>query len=291
VIRYEVGDAAQVLARLNESSFSCCITSPPYYKLRNYLSDEHSDKQAEIGCEPTPQAYLNKLIAVFREVRRLLRDSGTLWLVIGDSYDDAGSLLGMPWRLALALRDDGWVLRQEIIWSKPDPMPQNMINRCTTSHESIFLFSKSMRYHFDAKAIAEDAVCGPGRTSDVERPRGHYKGKWSEPLRGSRQDGSFRAVRETRNRRSVWTVPTPNYAGAHYATFPPRVVELCILAGCPPGGRVLDPFGGSGTTALVADRLQRHAMLIDINEVFIEQARRRIEREAPLLSEEEAATL
>ena len=233
---------------------------------------EHLQKYfepAEIGKEKTPAEFVTALVAVFREVKRVLRDDGTLWLNIGDSYANDGkwggssggkharalhgntaigrskvqtgvkpkNLIGIPWRLAFALQDDGWILRQEIIWSKPNPMPESMTDRCTKSHESIFLLAKSEKYYFDAGAIKE-----PAAPSSVQR--------WA-------QDMEDVGASETRNKRSVWTVATVPYKGAHFATFPPALIEPCILAGAPSGGVVLDPFFGSGTTGQVAQNLGR----------------------------------
>lgn len=290
MIRYLVGDCREVLPQLNEASCHCCVTSPPYFALRSYLHENDPLKPREIGKEPWAHLYIEVLVAVFREVRRVLKDDGTLWVVLGDTYDGK-NLCGIPWRLALAMRDDGWLLRQDIIWAKPDPMPENVLDRCTNAHEYVFLFAKQERYRFDARAISEEAIHAPGQTSDRERPRGYFKGKWGDPSKGQRRDGSFKAIRERRNRRSVWTVTTMGYSEAHYATYPPALIEPCILAGCPVGGRVLDPFGGAGTTALVADRLQRHCTLIELSEASMELARRRIAGEAPLLAAEEAAKL
>ena len=273
---------------------------------------------AEIGLEPTPGEYVAKLVEVFREVRRVLRDDGTLWLNLGDSYASQGGqrtygssdggvgrgpgtrrigaadakpkdLLGIPWRVAFALQADGWYLRQDIIWHKPNPMPESVRDRCTKAHEYIFLLSKSERYHFDADAIKERSV-----TNDPRRPYGSPGANKLDP-RGAQGRGenrkrdefngktnalpgreAFRAFTEFRNRRSVWTVTTKPFKGAHFATFPPDLIEPCILAGCPVGGTVLDPFLGSGTTAMVALRNGRSAIGCELNPEYVEIAKKRI---------------
>ena len=308
----------------------CCVTSPPYFGLRDYGHD------GQIGLEPTPGEYVAKLVEVFREVRRVLRDDGTLWLNLGDSYASTPpgnktigvsaksglrgvngasgayretlasghatkrdtsklqgikpkDLLGIPWRVAFALQADGWYLRQDIIWHKPNPMPESVRDRCTKAHEYIFLLSKSERYHFDADAIKERSV-----TNDPRRPYGSPGANKLDP-RGAQGRGenrkrgefdgktnalpgreAFRAFTEFRNRRSVWTVTTKPFKGAHFATFPPDLIEPCILAGCPEGGTVLDPFLGSGTTAVVALRNRRNAIGCELNPEYVKIAKKRI---------------
>jgi len=310
--RFLTGDCREVLATLPDQSVHCAVTSPPYFGLRDY------GHEGQIGLEQTPDAYVAEMVAVFREVRRVLRDDGTLWLNLGDSYSThaagkvanpmakstlAGvksqevanassrargdyyrtpgglpekNLLGIPWRVAFALQADGWYLRQDIIWHKPNPMPESVTDRCTKAHEYVFLLSKSPRYQFDAEAISEIAVYAEsGRSSagkdnlDPSRKRNGSDGNAA----------SFRAITETRNRRSVWTVATQPYAEAHFATMAPELAETCIKAGCPVGGTVLDPFGGAGTTGLVADRLQRNSVLIELNPEYVEIARRRIQND------------
>lgn len=277
VIQY-VGDAREQLRRIADNSIHCCITSPPYFGLRDYGVD------GQMGLEPTPDQFVAGMVEVFREVRRVLRDDGTMWLNVGDSYagywgskyahkpfgadrtpdhstppnkrspDWAAwgvknkDLIGIPWMIAFALRDDGWFLRQDIIWSKPNPMPESVRDRCTKAHEYLFLFSKEPRYYFDAEAMKEDGVIPAGTKG--------YDGK--------------------RNKRSVWTVNTRPFKGAHFATFPPALIEPCILAGCPVGGTVLDPFGGAGTAGLVADKLNRNAVLIELNPEYARMAEQRI---------------
>jgi len=292
-----IGDCRKLLADFAAAGIRAqtCVTSPPYFGLRDY---GHPD---QIGLEPTPDEYVAKLVEVFREVRRVLRDDGTLWLNLGDSYARTGGtdrkvsatakvgstrntliqmsdrtsrattyglkdkdLIGIPWRVAFALQADGWYLRQDIIWHKPNPMPESVRDRFTKAHEYIFLLSKSPRYYFDHEAIKEPSVY-----ADCGRPskrKGEFKAK-GEPLPGQLP---FRAITETRNRRSVWTVPTRPYKGAHFATFPRALIEPCILAGSRPGDVVLDPFMGSGTTAQVATDLGRQFIGCEINPKYVE---------------------
>ena len=288
------GDCLGTLRRMPDGIAQTCVTSPPYFGLRDY------GHAGQIGLEATPDQFIAKLVEVFREVKRVLRDDGTLWLNIGDSYtggktgrDDAGKdiggrggnklgsgnpgggvqrkategykpkdLIGIPWLLAFALRADGWYLRQDIIWHKPNPMPESVTDRCTKSHESIFLLAKSEKYYFDSGSIAEQAIGGtPGNVT--------HKGKTAyengdERMR-TKQGLTEIGARETRNKRSVWTVATTPYSGAHFATFPTALIEPCILAGAPAGGVVLDPFFGSGTTGQVAQQLGRHYIGCELN--------------------------
>lgn len=263
-MEYEVkiGDCLESLRAMPDQSVHCCVTSPPYFGLRDYGMD------GQIGLEDTPAAFVERLVEAFREVRRVLRDDGTLWLNLGDSYGASKQLLGIPWRVAFALQEDGWYLRQEIIWHKPNPMPESVRDRCTKAHEQIFLLSKSHRYYFDADAIKE-----PVSDNAVTRSRNNRADKGivgPADLHGtgfgqSGNGGWQRKAVETRNRRSVWTVTTKPFKGAHFATFPPDLIEPCILAGCPVGGTVLDPFGGSGTTAGVAVKHGRNAILCELN--------------------------
>jgi DNA modification methylase len=293
---------------LPAQSVHCCVTSPPYFGLRDY------GVAGQIGLEATPDAYVAELVAVFREVRRVLRDDGTLWLNLGDSYaasgrgggggsfqdDDIGTkvssannrrapvaglkqkdLIGIPWRVAFALQADGWYLRQDIIWSKPNPMPESVTDRCTKAHEYIFLMSKSARYFYDAAAIAEtskwadDNRAGEGRLT--------YNGKRQDDTGTGNE--AFVKITDTRNKRSVWEVATQPYSDAHFATFPPDLIEPCIKAGCPKGGTVLDPFGGAGTTGLVADRLGRNALLIELNPDYADMAKQRMIKDAGLFAD------
>jgi site-specific DNA-methyltransferase (adenine-specific) len=283
-----VGDCLASLRQLPDRSINCCVTSPPYYGLRDYGVD------GQIGLEETPDAYVARLVEVFREVRRALTDDGTLWLNIGDSYANNGAsgpqgksgqradrtftaenlgagrkgivpqgckpkdLIGIPWMLAFALRADGWYLRQDIIWSKPNPMPESVRDRCTKSHEYVFLLSKNERYFYDHAAIKEPVVSAP-------RAREKSNGESVVDIKQRGGDTCCGVTSETRNKRSVWTVTPKPYSGAHFAVYPPELIEPCILAGCPVGGVVLDPFGGSGTTAGVALANGRNAMLCELN--------------------------
>ena len=261
----------------------------------------------EIGLEQTPDAYVDELVAVFREVRRVLRNDGTLWLNLGDSYNGymanqsgtgletkrqsarkyiepgAGlrfkglknkDLIGIPWRVAFALQADGWTLRQDIIWCKPAPMPESVKDRCTKAHEYIFLLSKSPRYYFDNEAIKEQAVGrNPGNTKPTKRGRAYADGEAKHRTAANLHEiGPV----ERRNKRSVWTVATKSFKGAHFATYPPDLIKPCILAGCPIGGTVIDPFAGSGTTGRTAKDMQRKSILVELNESYCEIAAARI---------------
>jgi len=365
-----------VLKTMPDASVHCCVTSPPYWGLRDYgtakwdggdpncdhspekrggrFATPVSGKQAsnsgsgtissrdcpcgakridnQLGLEKTPEEYVAKMVEVFSEVRRVLREDGTLWLNLGDSYagswGDSGhrperdgvtgtqrkknteffernghpqapkpvtasvpglkpkDLVGIPWMVAFALRADGWYLRSDIIWHKPNPMPESVTDRPTKSHEYIFLLTKSAKYYYDAESIKEDAggwngsKFEDGKNLEVHpnvgkvrksRPRGSFNGK-TEAMPGR---NAFRAVTETRNKRSVWTVATSPYSEAHFATFPPKLITPCILAGCPERGTVLDPFGGSGTTGLMAESLGRNSILIELKPEYCEMANKR----------------
>ena len=273
-----VGDCIESMRGLPDQSVHTCVTSPPYFGLRDYGHD------GQIGLEPTPDAFVAKLAEVFREVRRVLRDDGTLWLNLGDSYGVGKQMLGIPWRVAFALQADGWYLRQDIIWHKPNPMPESVIDRCTKAHEYIFLLSKSQRYYFDAEAIKEpSAYFGKDTRSGMGNIR--YEGKRTEGDAAANGQQSFVTINETRNKRSVWTVTTKPFKGAHFATFPPDLIEPCVKAGCPEGGTVLDPFGGSGTTGMVAQRHRRKFVLCELNPEYARMAEDRIYAERDLLSE------
>lgn len=294
-----VGDCVESLRKMPSESVHCCVTSPPYFGLRDYGVD------GQIGLEATPDEFVHAMVTVFREVRRVLRDDGTLWLNIGDSYARTGgtdrkvsasatvgstrntlkqmgdrkqrapdglpekNLIGIPWKVAFALQSDGWILRQDIIWHKPNPMPESVRDRCTKAHEYVFLMSKSPKYFFDGEAMREDAVKGAaGSTFNSGKTAAHQLGRSSEKARV--EDGK-------RNRRSVWSVSTKPFKGAHFATFPPDLIEPCVLAGCPVGGIVLDPFGGSGTTAGVAIKHGRNAVLYELNPEYVELVSSRVE--------------
>ncbi|ASY68875.1 DNA-methyltransferase [Sinorhizobium fredii] len=302
-----LGDCRDVLRTLPGESVHCCVSSPPYFGLRDY------GHEGQIGLEPTPDEFVAEMVGVFREVRRILVSDGTLWMNLGDSYANDGKwgghtggkhaaalhaspigrnkrytglkpkdLIGIPWRVAFALQADGWYLRQDIIWHKPNPMPESVRDRCTKAHEYVFMLSKSGRYFFDAEAVAE-----PVTQSTVDR----VNQPTIETQQGSNRvpgktNGAMKAVggAETRNRRSVWSITTQPFSEAHFATMAPELAETCIKAGCPKDGTVLDPFGGAGTTGLVADRLQRNAILIELNPEYAAMAERRIFNDAPLFA-------
>ena len=319
------GNTTDILKTLPSDLVDCCVCSPPYYGLRSYLPEGHPDKALEIGLEESPEAYVSKLVEVFREVRRVLKKEGTLWLNLGDSY--AGSwgnsghrpeldhtssyqrgkkteyfsrggwdqrrevppnqkvagckpkdLIGIPWTVAFALRADGWWLRSDIIWHKPNCMPESCKDRPTKSHEYMFLLSKGKKYYYDAEAISEDAINTkmPGKNMrDTRETYGPQNGG-NSGLRDLKQRYKSGDWPTKRNKRTVWTVATKPYSEAHFATFPPALIEPCILAGCPEGGICLDPFFGAGTTGLVAKKLGRRFIGIELNEAYIGMAQKRI---------------
>ncbi len=256
------GDCLQVLKELPAESVHCVVTSPPYWGLRDYGTD------GQLGLEETPQQHVTKMVEVFSEVRRVLRTDGTLWLNYGDSYTSDKNLCGIPWRVAFALQANGWWLRQDIIWHKPNPMPESVTDRCTKAHEYIFLLTKAARYHYDAYAIKETAQKKPGG-----KPR--QFGATVQTGTNRHDIGQTFTDNGERNRRSVWTIPTAPYPGAHFATFPPKLIEPCILAGCPEGGTVLDPFLGSGTTGAVAQKNGCKFIGIELNEEYLQLAVKR----------------
>lgn len=291
------GDAAEQLRKLEPESAYTCITSPPYYNLRDY------GVSGQIGREPTVEEYIQSLIRVFREVWRVLRQDGTLWVNIGDSYATRSGaqpptntrnscghtekhpptgykykdLIGVPWLLAFALRETGWYLRQDIIWNKSNCLPESVQDRCTKSHEYIFLLSKSERYYFDLDAIKEP--CGTKGNAKTFRGGGVYTGGRSfnnSAIVDRKSHGNAENGTGLRRKRDVWTVSTSGFHGAHFAVFPEKLVEPCILAGCPVGGIVVDPFTGSGTTGVVAKRLGRHFVGVELNPNYREMAARRI---------------
>ena len=357
------GNSVEKLKELESESIDCCVTSPPYYGLRDYgtgkwiggdpkcphrrmskfsektITGHHQSELAgnvgdaiyktvcplcgavredsQIGLEETPEKYVEKLVYVFREVRRVLKKDGTLWLNIGDSYaaQRGGShqpaetlaggkhgyqdgervnrgrgdtynptrnasaiglkhkdMIGIPWLLAFALRKDGWYLRQDIIWHKPNPMPESVKDRCTKAHEYIFLLSKSPKYYFDYESIQEEAVTG-----ETVRNK-HEEGYSADYPNGDRfSDGDHVYGRNgMRNKRDVWSVATKPYSGAHFATFPEALIEPCILAGCKVGGVILDPFFGSGTTGVVAQKYGRKFIGIELNPKYVEIAENRL---------------
>jgi DNA modification methylase len=332
-IRVLVGDCRDVLRTLDAESVQCVVTSPPYFGLRDY------GIAGQIGLEATPDAYVAEMVAVFREVRRVLRHDGTLWLNLGDSYNagrDGGhaggkkqaslerhkgiarsganvpslkpkDLIGIPWRVAFALQADGWWLRSDIIWHKPNPMPESVTDRPTSAHEHLFLLTKSQRYFYDADAIREvesvpdwddgsrvfggvnkhgaNLAHGKRTTGRVAGPRKRGIPPRAALYPNSDQSGLDQVERgKGRNARNVWTIATRPFPEAHFATFPPELVEPCVKAGCPITGTVLDPFAGAGTTGLVADRLQRDAILIELNPGYITMAENRIVRDSPLFA-------
>lgn len=290
-----VGDCAEQLKSLESGSVNCCVTSPPYYGLRDYGCE------GQIGLEETPDAFIAKLVNVFREVKRVLANDGTLWVNMGDSYAGGGGgnynkecllkpkdLIGIPWKLAFALQLDGWYLRQDIIWHKPNPMPESVTDRCTKNHEYIFLLAKSKQYYFDSEAMKE-----PCAESSIARQRRGVSenNKWVDGAQGQtphsmsqkRGNDPNREVSTIRNKRSVWTVNTRSYKGAHFATYPPELIKPCILAGCPINGTVLDPFGGSGTTAQVALEHNRNAILCELNPEYVSLIKSRLSTIQPAL--------
>lgn len=281
-----LGDSLTVLRGLPENSIHCCVTSPPYYALRDY------EAEGQIGRESSPEEYIERLVAVFSEVRRVLRRDGTFWLNIADTYckrPQQGAkrkdMLGIPWRLALALRSDGWYLRSNVIWEKGNAMPESVTDRCSRSYEHVFQLSKSKRYYFGRAAIAEPIA--PSTLVRMRSGRGSNKyaervpGQTLQAINRPREAGVAEEELPThRNKRDVWHINTSSYSGAHFATFPPQLAETCILAGCPEGGVVLDPFFGSGTTGLAAKRNGRHYIGIEINPAFCKLAEERITAEA-----------
>lgn len=339
------GDWIEQMRGIADKSVHCCVTSPPYFRLRNYGHD------GQVGLEQTPREYIDKLVSGFSEVHRVLRDDGTLWVNLGDSYastapgslsaplkqdgilsgvSDAVSssrvvmrckntdgikpkdLIGIPWMFAFAMRDYGWYLRQEIIWAKKNCMPESVKDRCTRSHETIFMFSKKPKYYYDYEAIMEPAVYDVDGTGTAARKArqndsnkllpdamkngirkagfkdaGMFSGKHSDKQRGhsKRHDGfndrwdkmsKEEQCTGMRNKRDVWNVATSPYDGAHFAVFPPKLIEPCILVGCPEGGTVLDPFGGSGTTAMVAAQNRRGFIVIELNPEYIPLIHKRL---------------
>jgi DNA modification methylase len=303
------GDCLEKLKELPAESIDCCITSPPYWGLRDYGCND------QLGLEKTPEEYVANMVEVFSEVRRVLNNSGTLWLNLGDSYANArpGSggkcvlkgcgenmtkarytdinrdvsgfkpkdLVGIPWMVAFALRSDGWWLRQDIIWHKPNPMPESVRDRCTKAHEYIFLLSKSQKYYCDMEAIKENST-------DPESYTGRdFRGAKSIIEHGARPNSNPNSLEregqtkiyEKRNKRSVWTVTTKPYSEAHFATYPEELITPCVKAGCPEGGTILDPFFGAGTTGVVAEKWGRNCIGIELNPDYIDIIKPRIQKE------------
>lgn len=345
-----LGNCLDVLKTLPDESINCCVTSPPYYALRDYGTgtwiggDPNCDhmyfhgsadgvgthklltelkqttgtghlmrsvctkcgairEDSQIGIEDTPEMYIKNLVSVFHEVKRVLTKDGTCWINIGDSYAHntpkvvpqsientsdrqpsygtrvpdgckTKDLIGIPWMLAFALRDDGWYLRQDIIWHKPNPMPESVKDRCTKSHEYIFLLSKSQNYYFDSEAIQERATYADDKCNGLGRIQ--YNGKRMIDTDINNIQPSFVSISNKRNKRDVWSVSPSHYNEAHFATYPEELIQPCIMAGCPKGGIVLDPFMGSGTTAVVAKRNHRNYVGVELNQEYKEIAERRI---------------
>jgi DNA modification methylase len=259
------GDCLDVLPTLAKESVNCVVTSPPYYGLRDY------GEQGQLGQEDHPTEYIEKMVEVFGLVRDVLRDDGTLWLNLGDCYGPNKQLLGIPWRVALALQEDGWYLRQDIIWHKPNPMPESVTDRCTKSHEYIFLLSKSEKYYFDMDSIKEKSA----NLGETKIKFGGHKYGDSEEKEHQTKSGNEYTDSGMRQKRSVWTSSTASYAGAHFATFPSAIARPCILAGSPPSGVVLDPFLGTGTVGKIASEEGRGWIGIEINEEYCEIANER----------------
>lgn len=276
-----VGDSLDRLSILPNESVQACVTSPPYFGLRDY------GVKGQIGLEASPAEYIDRLVAVFREVARVLAVDGTLWLNLGDTYDKNKQLLGIPWRVALALQEDGWLLRQDIIWHKTNAMPESVRDRCTTAHEYIFLFSRVKRYQLNSQALKEPAVTTRQTKLNGQRSRAHdFKRENSK--RGvtivNQRAASHRPDRETlydpslRHKRSVWSVATRPYKGSHTAVYPPELIEPCVLASTEVGQTVLDPFHGSGTTGEVALIAGRKYIGIELNPEQAALSRIRLEQ-------------
>lgn len=271
-----LGDATNVLTAFPSGCIQTIITSPPYYKQRDY------QVEGQIGAESTPDEYIARLVSIFSECKRVLAPDGLLWLNIGDKYLE-GRLLGLPWRVALALSDAGWILRSDIIWHKPNAMPASVKNRPTTDHEYIFLFSKSNQYFFDMDAIREPHVTF-SEDSKMKGGRNHFGRRGGTPEKGknsgnsnlhtARWDQAFHPL--GRNKRTVWSIPLSKFPDAHFAVFPEKLVETCLFAATKPGHTVLDPFCGSGTTLIVARRYGRRFVGIDINKNYCEMALERL---------------
>jgi len=271
------GDSLASLKTLPKNSIDCIVTSPPYYGQRDYGMD------GQIGNEKKQEEYVENLINIFNECKRVLKDTGSLWLNLGDKYNK-GNLMGMPWRVALALQDEGWILRNDIIWHKPNAMPHSAKNRLTTDHEYIFFFTKKPKdYYYDQDAIREEHKTFSA-DSKMKGGRNHFgknggtpeKGKNSgnSNLHDGRWDQAFHP--NGRNKRTVWNIPLSKFRGAHFAVFPERLIEPCILAGCPKDGIVLDPFFGAGTTGYVATQQGRKYVGLELNPEYADIAEKRL---------------
>jgi DNA modification methylase len=318
------GDCLETLHQLPSESVHCCVTSPPYWGLRDY------GVEGQLGLEPTPEEYVTNMVQVFREVRRALRKDGTLWLNLGDSYAQGTGngrsfrrdkaevtplrskvasgmkpkdLCGIPWMVAFALRADGWWLRSDIVWSKENPMPESVTDRPTRAHEYVFLMAKSRNYYYDLDAIREplapSSIARLGQ--DVEHQEGSARANGGRKTNGNMKAVCFGGNKRNgghtysgnpwenngkgANKRTVWEIPTTPYPEAHFAVYPEKLVEPCVLAGCPEGGTVLDPFCGSGTTLAVAQRLGRNSIGIELNPEYIKLAEKRLAKIPPSLFE------
>ena len=274
-----IGDCRQMLPTIEPESIDCIVTSPPYYNLRDY------GMPGQIGAENTVEEYIDNLTDVFSKSRTVLKPNGTLWLNVADTYAQK-NLLGIPWQLAFALRNDGWILRQDIIWCKPNPMPESVVDRCTKAHEYLFLLTKSAKYYFSLDSVKEEAQYKPSDSPKVKKSC-RYGGKkyaLNQDMFYRTKSGNIYNYTGTRHPRSVWTIPTQPFSGEHFATFPEELVRRCILAGCPPSGIVMDPFCGSGTTGKVAYDLGREFCGIELNPKYAEIATKRIgiSRQMPL---------
>jgi len=317
------GDALETLKNFPNESINCCITSPPYYGLRDY------HKKGQVGREATVEEYLNRLVAVFREVRRILKKDGTCFVVIGDSYAGTSSkkeqrdpkypkgrngqnssitqkmlgykskdLMGIPWRLALALREDGWYLRSDIIWHKENAMPEACRDRPTRSYEHVFLLSKSPKYYYDYEQMSEPMKgvskkrYARGRKSDNKYLK-ENSGAKLQKINEARKYGEYKGdnIPQFRNKRDIWTINTVSFRGNHYAVFPPKLAEICMIAGCPKDGIILDPFIGSGTVGFVALMQDRNYIGIELNEEYVNLARKRIKTEVKKLGKEKEDTV
>jgi DNA modification methylase len=315
--KIHLGDNREILKSLPSESVHTCVTSPPYFGLRDYGMD------AQIGLEATPEGFVQELVSLFRELKRILRNDGTLWLNLGDSYASgpknrtleqatasstmagtlagqstclkqhnkitgglkAKDLIGIPWRVAFALQADGWYLRQDIIWHKPNPIPESVTDRCTKSHEYIFLLSKSDRYYFDSEAIKE-----PVAASTISRLSQSIETQAGSIRVPGKTNGTMKAVGsgDVRNKRSIWTVTTKPFKGAHFATYPEDLIVPCILAGAPEDGIVLDPFMGAGTTAVAALKQNRNYIGCELNPAYLAIAQARIQDAEKLKREQES---
>jgi len=287
------GGVLDKIKEISDESVNCVVTSPPYWGLRDYGVD------GQIGLEESPEEYVSKIVDIFREIKRVLKKDGTVWLNLGDTYCGTGSkgewkdpkhkegrngqsvavnnninglktkdLVGIPWRVAFALQSDGWWLRQDIIWHKPNPMPESVTDRCTKSHEYIFLLTKDKKYYYDYEMIKEKGNI----------PAGTLAAKGSGKREGNRRPPEYKEYDGFRNKRSVWTVNTKPYREAHFAVYPEELIEPCIKAGCPKGGVVLDPFMGSGTTGVVSKKFGREFIGIELNPEYVKLAKKRLSK-------------